>query len=95
MIGGYECSFRGSINLIGQVQDEVLSVSWQLIRSVRHATDLRLILPFGLDLRVGDVVSVAKGGTLTLEGIGPGTTGQRTLCNLLDDLNDQVTSKTE
>lgn len=29
------------------------------------------------------------------KGIGPGTTGQRTLCNLLDDLNDQVTSKTE
>ena len=28
-------------------------------------------------------------------GIGPGPTGQRTLCNLLDDLNEQVISKTE
>jgi len=28
-------------------------------------------------------------------GIGPGPTGQRTLCNLLDDLNEQVKSKTE
>ena len=29
------------------------------------------------------------------KGIGPGTTGQRTLCSLLDDLNDQIMEKTE
>lgn len=29
------------------------------------------------------------------KGVGPGTTGQRTLCNLLNDLNDQVREKTE
>jgi hypothetical protein len=29
------------------------------------------------------------------KGIGPGTTGQRTLCSLLDDLNDQIMKKTE
>ena len=28
-------------------------------------------------------------------GIGPGRTGQRTLCSLLDDMNDQVKKKTE
>lgn len=28
-------------------------------------------------------------------GIGPGTTGQRTLCSLLDDLDYQVRAKTE
>ena len=28
-------------------------------------------------------------------GVGPGTTGQRTLCSLLDDLNSQVKRKTE
>jgi hypothetical protein len=29
------------------------------------------------------------------KGIGPGTTGQRTLCNLLEDLNKQIKEKTE
>ena len=29
------------------------------------------------------------------KGVGPGTTGQRTLCSLLDDLNDQIMKKTE
>jgi hypothetical protein len=28
--------------------------------------------------------------TWNKKGIGPGTTGQRTLCNLFDDLNDQL-----
>ena len=29
------------------------------------------------------------------KGKGPGTTGQRTLCNLLDDLNRQIMEKTD
>jgi len=33
--------------------------------------------------------------TWSKKGVGPGTTGQRTLCSLLDDLNDQVQGKTE
>jgi len=33
--------------------------------------------------------------TWSKKGVGPGTTGQRTLCSLLDDLNDQVKGKTE
>ncbi len=28
-------------------------------------------------------------------GVGPGMTGKRTLCRLLDDLNEQVIAKTE
>lgn len=58
----------GIVSLIWEMSDEVLRVSWDLIRSVQRDTDLRLIMPFGLDLRVGDVVSVAKDGTFTLEG---------------------------
>jgi hypothetical protein len=38
-----------------------------LIASIQKATDLRLILPFGLNLQLGDVVSVKKDGTFTLE----------------------------
>ena len=29
------------------------------------------------------------------KGTGPGTTGQRTLCSLLDDLNEQIMRKTD
>jgi hypothetical protein len=43
-------------------------MSWKIIQSVQKATDLRLILPFGLNLKLGDVVSVAKEGGFTLEG---------------------------
>jgi len=43
-------------------------MSWKLIRSIQSQTDLRLILPFGLYLRIGDVVSVGRDGGLTLEG---------------------------
>ncbi len=28
------------------------------------------------------------------KGVGPGTTGKRTLCYLLDDLNEQIKEKT-
>jgi hypothetical protein len=41
----------------------------RLIKSVQQATDVRLVLPFGLNLVVGDVVSIdKKDGNLTLEG---------------------------
>lgn len=44
-------------------------MSWSLIKSIRNETDLRLVLPFGLQLRVGDVVSVnRRDGGVTLEG---------------------------
>ncbi len=32
--------------------------------------------------------------TISKRGVGPGTTDQRTLCSLLDDLSDQVQEKT-
>ncbi|MBV9771534.1 MAG: hypothetical protein JOZ32_18330 [Bryobacterales bacterium] len=39
-----------------------------MIKSIQKDTDLRLILPFGLDLRIGDVISVGKDGNFTLQG---------------------------
>lgn len=43
-------------------------MSWDLIKAIQKDTDVRLILPFGLALRPGDVISVARNGTFTLEG---------------------------
>lgn len=43
-------------------------MSWNLIKSIQKETDLRLILPLGLNLRIGDVVSVGSDGGFTLEG---------------------------
>lgn len=44
-------------------------MSLSLIKSIqKKGTDLRLILPFGLDLRIGDVISVGKDGQFILEG---------------------------
>ncbi len=43
-------------------------MSRDLISSIQRETDLRLILPFGLNLKPGDVVSVADSGDLGLEG---------------------------
>jgi len=43
-------------------------MSWKLIKSIQGETDLRLILPFGLSLRVGDVIGVGRDGNFTLEG---------------------------
>lgn len=43
-------------------------MSWRLIKEIQGDTDLRLILPFGLTVRLGDVISVGKDGTLKLEG---------------------------
>lgn len=43
-------------------------MSWKLIKSIQEETDLRMILPFGLSLKVGDVISVDRDGNFTLEG---------------------------
>jgi hypothetical protein len=43
-------------------------MSWDLIKAIQKDTDLRLIQPFGLNLRLGDVISVGKNGGFTLEG---------------------------
>ena len=41
-------------------------MSWDLIRAIQKKEDLRLILPFGLNLRVGDVVAVEDNGNFSL-----------------------------
>ena len=45
-------------------------MSWRLIRSIQESDDLamRLIMPFGLSLGLGDVVEVQRNGTFLLEG---------------------------
>jgi hypothetical protein len=43
-------------------------MSWELVKSIQKTTDLRLVLPFGLNLKLGDVVAVGKDGVFTLEG---------------------------
>jgi hypothetical protein len=43
-------------------------MSWKLIKSIQKKTDLRLIMPLGLNLKLGDVIAVGKDGTFTLEG---------------------------
>jgi hypothetical protein len=45
-------------------------MSWKLIKAIQKAEgDLRLILAFGLNLRVGDIITVnADDGSFTLEG---------------------------
>lgn len=44
-------------------------MSWELIKDIQSETDLRLVLPFGLSLQVGDVISVGRrDGIMTLEG---------------------------
>lgn len=43
-------------------------MSWNLIKSIQQDTDVRLILPFGLSLQPGDVISVGKDGSFRLEG---------------------------
>jgi hypothetical protein len=42
-------------------------MSWDLIRSIQKTEDLRLILPFGLNLRPGDIVGVDDNGNLSLQ----------------------------
>src|ERR1700676_1103894 len=51
-------------------------MSWSLIKSIQNETDLRLILPFGLAVRLGDVVSVGRDGNLALEGSSASLLGQ-------------------
>jgi hypothetical protein len=43
-------------------------MSWNLIKAIQQSQDVRLILPFGLNVKVGDVVSVNKNGEFTLQG---------------------------
>jgi hypothetical protein len=43
-------------------------MSLKLIQSIQKATELRLILPIGLNLALGDVISVAKDGVFRIEG---------------------------
>ena len=44
-------------------------MKWNLIKSIQKNTDLRLIVPFGLNLKLGDVVSVnPDNGEFQLEG---------------------------
>ena len=43
-------------------------MSAPLIKSVQDKTDLRLVLPFGLGLRIGHVISVGKDGSFALQG---------------------------
>ncbi len=44
-------------------------MSWTLIKSIQKDTDLRLIMPFGLNLKLGDIISVSRrDGSFTLEG---------------------------
>ena len=44
-------------------------MSWELIRTIQKKTDMRLILPFGLSVRIGDIISVnRKDGSFQIEG---------------------------
>ncbi|OLT79663.1 hypothetical protein BKG58_19735 [Mycobacteroides abscessus subsp. abscessus] len=43
-------------------------MSWDLLRSVQEQTDTRLIIPFGLEIKIGDVIRVDPNGKFTLEG---------------------------
>jgi|NGEPerStandDraft_6_1074524.scaffolds.fasta_scaffold76349_2 hypothetical protein len=40
----------------------------RLVQAIQSATDLRLVLPFGLSIQLGDVISVGRDGNFTLEG---------------------------
>jgi hypothetical protein len=43
-------------------------MSLNLIKDIQSHHDLRLIMPFGLELSLGDVVNVNRDGSFTLEG---------------------------
>jgi len=76
-------------------------MSWKLIKSIqKKETDLRLILPLGLNLRPGDVISVAKNGEFLLEGtadsiLGRGLVSARTQQPAKVNLYNQSGSKTQ
>jgi hypothetical protein len=54
-------------------------MSWELIRSVQKMTDMRLILPFGLNVQIGDIISVNKrDGSFQIEGSTPTILGLTT-----------------
>jgi hypothetical protein len=74
-------------------------MSWKLIKSIQKETDLRLILPFGLNLKLGDVIGVGKNGDFTLEGsansiLGPGLISTRTEQSAKVNLHNQSGSNT-
>jgi len=46
------------------------------LAAIQKETDLRLIIPFGLTLRLGDVISVGKDATFSLEGTARSVLGQ-------------------
>jgi hypothetical protein len=75
-------------------------MSWKLIKSIQEKeTDLRLILPFGLNLKLGDVIGVGKNGDFTLEGTAnsilvPGLISTRTEQPAKVNLYNQSGSKT-
>jgi hypothetical protein len=43
-------------------------VNWDILRSVQKQADTRLIYPFGLSVRVGDVIRIGAGGGFSIEG---------------------------
>jgi hypothetical protein len=43
-------------------------MGWDLLRDVQKQTDIRLIFPLGLTVRVGDIIRVGKDGTFSLQG---------------------------
>lgn len=72
-------------------------MSWKLVRAIQRDTDLRLILPFGLALKVGDVVSVARSGDFSLQGsvqsllgVRPGSTRSGQPVDLMKSSGSEV-----
>lgn len=43
-------------------------MAWSMVKSIQSDLDMRLVLPFGLGLRLGDVISVDRDASFTLEG---------------------------
>lgn len=43
-------------------------MTWKLIEGIRAKADMRLIMPFGLGVRLGDVVEIGRDGGLSLQG---------------------------
>lgn len=43
-------------------------MSWDLLKTIQKETDIRLILPLGLNVRVGDIVRVGDSGNFSLQG---------------------------
>src|ERR1700742_816775 len=50
---------------------------WRQLKAIQDDTDVRLILPFGLDVRLGAVVGVDRDGNFTLQGSAKSLLGLR------------------